>query len=228
MSPPETSPPAPDDAPELVGNIKVTRQDWLDAAREALIEHGVEGVKVQLLGARLNVSRSSFYWYFKSRQDLLDALLDHWQQTNTAALIAKVETPAETITAAVSNIFRCFVNPDLFNTRLDFAIRDWARRSDEVRAVLRASETERLEALRSLFVRFGYPELEAIARARILYYMQIGYDDAQLNEPMQERSRLNASYILGFTGQEPTPDEVDAMVAYTQEIEARKLAKSRD
>ncbi|MBW4709250.1 TetR/AcrR family transcriptional regulator [Roseobacter sp. YSTF-M11] len=214
------------EAPPLVGNIKVTRQDWLDAAREALIEHGVEGVKVQLLGEQLNVSRSSFYWYFKSRQDLLNALLDHWQQTNTAALIAKVEAPATTITEAVGNIFRCFVNPELFNTRLDFAIRDWARRSEDVKRVLRASEAERLEALRAMFVRFGYPDLEAIARARILYYMQIGYDDAQLDEPMEARSKLNASYILGFTGQEPSSDEVAAMAAYTREIEVRKLSKT--
>jgi AcrR family transcriptional regulator len=38
------------------------------------------------LGARLGVSRSSFYWYFESRQDLLDALLDAWEVRNTAQL----------------------------------------------------------------------------------------------------------------------------------------------
>ncbi|MGZ2259126.1 TetR/AcrR family transcriptional regulator [Roseobacter sp. A03A-229] len=209
----------------LTGNVKVTRQDWLDAALAALLTHGVEGVKIQLIGAELQVSRSSFYWYFTSRQDLLDALLEHWQRTNTAALVAMAERPAATITEAVGNVFRCVINPALFDTRLDFAIRDWARRAPEVRAVLQASEAERLEALRAMFARFGCPELEAVARARILYYMQIGYDDAQLGEPMEARNRLVPSYLIGFTGQTPLQSEVDALIAYARAVDAGENPK---
>mgnify|MGYP001792791736 CR=1 FL=1 len=209
--------------PPPVGNIKVTRQDWLDAALAALLSQGVEGVKIQLIGEKLDVSRSSFYWYFKSRQDLLDALLDHWQKTNTAALVAKAQAPARTITEAVGHVFRCAINPSLFDTRLDFAIRDWARRAPRVREVLHASEAERLQALTEMFARFDYPELEAVARARLLYYMQIGYDDAQLSAPMEARSRLVPSYLLGFTGRDPLPGEVEALIAYARDLEAGKM-----
>ena len=198
----------------LTGNIKATRDDWLTAAMTALIAHGVEGVKVQVIGAQLGVSRSSFYWYFKSRQDLLDALLEHWQQTNTAALISMAEKPAATITESVGNVFRCAINPDLFNTQLDFAIRDWARRSPKVRAVLDASDARRLAALQRMFENFDYPELEAVARARILYYMQIGYDDAQLGEPMAARNALMPAYLVGFTGQHPSAAEISALRDY--------------
>ncbi|MCV3271815.1 TetR/AcrR family transcriptional regulator [Roseobacter sinensis] len=214
-----------DKAAEPTGNVKVTRQDWLDAALAALLKSGVEGVKIQPLGVQLQVSRSSFYWYFTSRKDLLRALLEHWQRTNTAAIVAMAERPAQTITEAVGNVFRCVINPALFDTRLDFAIRDWARRAPDVRAVLQASEAERLEALRAMFARFGCPELEAIARARILYYMQIGYDDAQLNEPMEARNRLVPSYLIGFTGQAPLQSEVDALIAYARAVDAGENPK---
>lgn len=203
----------PDSEP-LTGNVKVTREDWLNLAKIALIEHGVEGVKVQVLGAELGVSRSSFYWYFKSRQDLLNALLEDWQSTNTAALVHMAETPAATVTEAVGNVFRCAINPALFDTRLDFAVRDWARRAPEVRQSLQNSDAQRLTALQAMFERFDYPREEAIARARILYYMQIGYDDAQLNEPMEERSEMVASYLVGFTGKIPSEDEIAALKAY--------------
>ena len=206
--------------PAATGNIKATREDWLTVAMEALIAHGIEGVKVQVLGSQLGVSRSSFYWYFKSRQDLLDALLDHWQQTNTAALVSMAEKPAATITESVGNVFRCVINPELFDTRLDFAIRDWARRSATVRRALDASDSQRLTALQHMFARFDYPELEAVARARILYYMQIGYDDAQLGEPMAVRNALMPAYIVGFTGQHPTPEEVAALRAYAVAVES--------
>ena len=207
----------PENSP-LVGNIKVTRADWVNIALAALIRDGVEAVKVKPLGAALGVSRSSFYWYFKSRQDLLDALLDHWQRTNTSALIDMAERPARTITEAVGNVFRCVINPSLFDTRLDFAIRDWARRSDKVRQVMTRSDERRLAALDSMFRRFGYPEPESTARARILYYMQIGYDDAQLNEPMEERYRMMPAYLVGFTGQQPSKAEIADLHAYARTL----------
>ena len=55
-------------AEPLVGNVKVTREDWLNVAMDVLITDGVEQVKVLALAERMQVSRSSFYWYFKSRQ----------------------------------------------------------------------------------------------------------------------------------------------------------------
>ncbi|MEM6889305.1 MAG: TetR/AcrR family transcriptional regulator [Pseudomonadota bacterium] len=198
------------------GNIKVTREDWLRLAMQALIAHGVEGVKIQLISEKLGVSRSSFYWYFKSRADLLDALFDHWHRTNTKALIDMAERPAETITEAVGNVFRCALDPTLFDVRLDFAIRDWARRAPEVREKLHASENRRLEALTAMFAHFGYAPLDATTRARILYYMQTGYDDAQLAEPLEERNRLLPAYLRGFTGVEPRESEIQALRAFAR------------
>ncbi|MEW2919230.1 TetR/AcrR family transcriptional regulator [Ruegeria sp. ANG10] len=203
-------------AEPLVGNIKVTRDDWLNVAMDVLISDGVDQIKVLNLAERMAVSRSSFYWYFKSRQELLDALLARWQATNTAALIAQAEAPAETITAAVCNVHRCVVNTELFDTALDFAVRDWARKSGKVRRALDQSDARRLQALHAMFTRYGYSEVEAETRARVLYYMQIGYDLAQLNEPMETRLSLVSHYLYVFTGVEPRPEEVEEFSAYSK------------
>lgn len=203
----------------LVGNIKVTRADWVNVAMDVLVSDGVEQVKVLGLSERLGVSRSSFYWYFKSRQDLLDGLLDHWQRTNTAALVAQAEAPAETITGAVCNVFRCVVNPKLFSSALDFAIRDWARRSGAVRRVLDLSDQRRVGALAAMFERYDYPEVEALTRARVLYYMQIGYEAADLRETWEERIAYVPSYLLIFTGREPLPEEIEEFRAYAHRVQ---------
>ena len=174
----------------LIGNIKVTRQDWMNAALAVLKSGGVEAVKVADLAAQLQVSRSSFYWYFKNRTDLLDALLAHWEATNTAALVAQAHAPAQTITEACCNIFRCNIDTRLFDPQLDFAIRDWARRSAEVRAVLESGDAARVAALTQMIVRHGYPDQNAKARARVRYYMQLGYEDARLGETLEERLQL--------------------------------------
>ncbi len=205
----------PEDGKPLGGHIKVTREDWLAAALHVLIHDGVDQVKVLTLSARLGVSRSSFYWYFGNRQDLLDALLDHWQNTNTAALIAQAETPARTVTAAICNVHKCVVNTELFDTALDFAVRDWARRSDKVRRALDLSDARRLAALAEMFRRYDYPRSEAEARARVLYFMQIGYDLAQLGETPQQRLRFAPDYLQVFTGRDPDPEALEDFRAYT-------------
>ncbi|MEL7261660.1 MAG: TetR/AcrR family transcriptional regulator [Pseudomonadota bacterium] len=202
----------------LVGNVKVTRQDWLNAALSVLKSGGVEAVKVADLAAQMHVSRSSFYWYFKNRTDVLDALLAHWQATNTAALVAQANAPAATITEACCNIFRCNIDTRLYDQQLDFAIRDWARRSDTVRAILSDSDARRVAALKQMFVRHGYAERNATARARVIYYMQMGYEDARLGETLEERLRLVPDYLLSFTGQHASAEEIEAFNAYARRI----------
>lgn len=204
----------------LSGNIKVTRQDWLDSAMEVLINDGVDRVKILTLAEKMGVSRSSFYWYFGSRRDLLDALLDHWQNRNTAAMVAQAETEAPTITAAICNVFRCTANPALFDTALDFAIRDWARRDSGVRAVLDGSDAAREAALKAMFERYGFPEYEAETRAKVLYYMQLGYDFAGKPEAPEARLARVPEYLRVFAGTEPLPGEVDAFKAYARQFHA--------
>lgn len=205
----------PDSEP-LIGNVKATKQDWLNVAMDVLVSDGVDHVKVLNLGNRLGVSRSSFYWYFKSRQELLDALLQHWQDTNTAAIVTKAEQPADTITEAVCNFFHCVIDERIFNNSLDFAIRAWARSSGKVRRILDQSDQMRVDALATMFTRFDYPPKEAMVRARVLYFMQLGYDLAELNEPTKDRLKLVPMYLYCFTGRTPQKSEIEALEAYAE------------
>ena len=193
---------------------RVTREDWLNVARDLLVSEGVAEVKVLTIGHRLQVARSSFYWYFRSRKDLLDALLADWEATNTAFLVRACEAPATSFTGAVLNFFRCFVDRGLFDQRLDFAVREWARRDGSVRRVIDRADDTRLAALAAMFRRHGYPDAEADARARILYFMQLGYHALDQNEPMRIRMSRLEGYLLGFTGRSPEPEEMAVFRAW--------------
>ena len=175
-----------------------------------LAAEGVGHVTVLNLSERLAVSRSSFYWYFKNRDELLDALLDRWDRLNTRSIVRQTQAPAATVNQAVCNVFRCWVDPAIFSPRLDFAVREWARRSAKVRKALDRSDRERTEALRAMFVRFGYEEKDAFVRARVLYYMQIGYYALDIREPIEARLSLTPHYLKAFTGVLASEAEVDA------------------
>lgn len=204
---------------DLPGNIKVTRDDWLGAARDLLISDGVQSVKVQTIGARLGVSRSSFYWYFQSRQDLLDQLLSEWERSNTGVMIRHAKMPAPTITAAVNNFFRCVVDPDGFNHQLDFAVREWARRDPAVRSVIDRSDAARQQAIADMFIRHGYDPAEADIRSRVLYYQQIGYYALELAETVEDRLTRVEGYLYCFTGVHPSAAEVDEFKRYARSHE---------
>ena len=50
------------------------------AARLALLHRGADGVRVEVLAHELGVTKGSFYWHFRDRADLLEALLVEWEE----------------------------------------------------------------------------------------------------------------------------------------------------
>jgi AcrR family transcriptional regulator len=55
------------------------REDWLRAARLALLHGGIEAVRVEKLARSLHVTKGSFYWHFRDRDDLAESLLREWE-----------------------------------------------------------------------------------------------------------------------------------------------------
>ena len=191
-----------------VGRSK--KEDWLDLAISILIADGIDAVKIQSMARTLGVSRSSFYWFFESLQDLQDQLLDHWLGKNTGPIIERAMRPAETIGKAVCNVFECWVDDDLFGPELDMAVRLWGRSDQRIRAVLDEADRQRVDALTRMFMRYGYPSEEAFTRARVLYYTQIGHFTLRVEETLDERFSHLHSYLLTFTGRAPTPTDIAA------------------
>lgn len=205
------------DVGTLPGHTKVTRNDWLNIARDVLVNDGVGEVKILKIAAMMGVSRSSFYWYFANREDLLDALLAEWSNRNTAQIIAHCQSPAPNISFAISNFFQCFINPAFFDSNLDFAVREWARRDSLLRTRIDTADAARLHAVCAMFQRYGYGAADADGRARILYFMQLGYHALKVSEPMSLRISRLGPYLRGFIGHEPDSKAITALRNYIAE-----------
>ena len=201
------------------GPGRTTREDWIRVALDTLISDGVDSVKVLTLADSLGCARSSFYWYFKNRADLLDSLLDRWQSTNTRALVSSSCKPADTVHFALVNVFNSWVGDGEFDTQLDFAIRDWARRSGSVRRALDISDATRIDALTGMFERYDYPKSEAEVRARILYFTQIGYDALDQQESWETRVKRGREYLFCLTGRPPKDVELTALAGLVMQAD---------
>lgn len=181
---------------------------WLQAAREALLEGGVEAVKIQLLAKKVRLSRASFYWFFKDREALLAALLAQWRDKNTGNIVKRAQAYAETLAEGILNVCDCWFDETLFDPRFEFAIRSWALQSPAILAEVQEADTRRIAALTAMFERFGHDEAAAGVRARAIYLVQIGYISMQTREDMALRMSRMAEYIHVYTGQEPQPREM--------------------
>jgi len=190
-----------------------TRDIWLDAAYEALIDGGVEAVRVMPLAESLNVSRTSFYWHFEDREALLNALIAHWREKNTGNLIRQTQLFAETICEAVLNLFDCWIDPELFDARLEFAMRNWSQTSQELKEIFRATDSERIQAIRDMFARFGFDPYQADIRASTIYLTQVGYISIKADEALAQRIRRMPAYVETYTGRAPSQSEIDRFMA---------------
>lgn len=181
---------------------------WLEAAHALLLEAGVEGVKIMPLAQKLGLTRTGFYHHFRDREALLDAIIARWEDKNTGNLVARCNAYAETICEAALNLQDCWINPDLFDASLDFAIRNWARTDSALAKRLDRADARRKAAISGMFQRFGYPEEEAELRTLAILYTQVGYIAMEVREDPEERIAKIPAYVEIFTGRTPTAGEV--------------------
>lgn len=182
---------------------------WLAAAYDLLTESGVEAVKVMPLAKRLGLSRTGFYWHFKDRNQLLEAMVHRWEQKNTGNLVARTEAYAGTIAEAMFNVFDCWLDETLFDARLDLAIRNWARNDASLQTRLEQADTRRQQALTAMFARFNFTPEQAHARTMTVMYTQIGYISMHITENAAARIDRMPDYIEVYTGLRPTQSEIE-------------------
>ncbi|MBA2921011.1 TetR family transcriptional regulator [Sphingomonas sp. MAH-20] len=181
----------------------LTRDDWLTMARKALVDEGVDGVKVDRLARRMKVTRGSFYYHFSNRQDLLDALLRDWEVRNLVE-IAQVRDRWALAEPDLSEVVAIWLGEDPGFLSFDMAIRMWARKSPKAASIVYRVDDAWIALLTELFRISGYSDKECLVRARITYFHQIGYYALNVKEDFAQRLQLVPIYYNALTGKEPT------------------------
>ncbi|MBN9052008.1 MAG: TetR/AcrR family transcriptional regulator [Rhizobiales bacterium] len=167
---------------------RLTREDWIEAATHRLVKRSIDAVRVEPLADDLKVSRGSFYWHFKSRSELLEAILTTWQERQTRRIVERIRqdrlmSPAEQLERLRK------LPPRTKSTReaaaLELAIRAWARRDPLARRVVDAVDAERIDFTRSLIADTGADKNEADYWSMIGYAYTLG--ESLLREGMTDK-----------------------------------------
>ncbi len=189
--------------------LPLAKADWLAAGLRVLADEGIESVQIARLARDLNVTRGSFYWHFSDHNDLLDAIVGEWRRRNSGVMLEALEG-STSLTHGILSLFQVWVDKAPFDPCLDHAMRDWARRSPEIRETVEAEDDSRVEAIARFFRANGYEKTEAFIRARVIYFTQVSYDSMGIEEPMTKRMSYLNAYFRCFTGMEIDEDTARA------------------
>jgi hypothetical protein len=100
-------------------------------------------------------------------------MLDGWERRVVGDVIAQIESEPEEPRAKLRHLFELAASaPDLLP--IELALRDWARRDEQVAARLHRVDDQRMEYLRSLFGPICVDEDDVEARSTLAFSLFIG------------------------------------------------------
>jgi len=151
---------------------RLSRDNWLQAALETMRSAGVDGVKVAPLASRLGVTTGSFYWHFKNRRELLEAVLDFWERAMTDLPIEEGKrfegSPEDRILFLMERV----MHGDLAG--YDLPIWLWAQSDGGARRAFQRALKKRFAFCAWMFRQAGFSKRQAENRGRMMVVYLMG------------------------------------------------------
>ncbi|MBL8832374.1 MAG: TetR family transcriptional regulator [Rhodospirillales bacterium] len=147
---------------------------WIDAALAALGAEGPGAARVEPLAKRLAVTKGSFYWHFRDREDLLCRALARWQDSRIAAIREQTGNAPDPRAALVALLDLYTRAPNPKGLAVELAIRALARNHAAAADAVAQVDGERLARVAALFARTGLDAEAAQARALLFYAFLFG------------------------------------------------------
>ena len=164
----------------------LTREDWIDAAWELAGDGTVDRGRIEPIGKKLGVTKGSFYWHFKDRQALIDAIFERWfgvWEEGIAEEADDVADPGERIWVVFERIIRRVTRGQTVSFRL------WSHRFPDVAARIEEEDSKRLLFLVDQLQLLGFNEAEATIRGQTYQAVISGEFLRNGGRPMEERLR---------------------------------------
>jgi AcrR family transcriptional regulator len=174
-------------------NAAEKRDVWIEAGLAEMAQHGIDGVRVEVLAKNLGVTKGGFYRRFKDRAALLDGILRAW----SAGRIASIEQQTSLDGATARDRLRAVIQlyAERVNTAgmaVELAIRQWARSDAAAAAAVAGVDAARLKNVAHLYRATGMAPAEADAQAFLFYCFIFGQSLLFLDRGARKRAQLIA------------------------------------
>ncbi len=150
-------------------NERFSAADWIKAGYAALSAEGFGALKADVLAKKLDVSRGSFYWHFADVGAFHRAVIAHWRQTTTEAVIAGLKRRGDA--GRLGWLLRNALSND---SRMELAMRAWAAQDATAAEAVATVDQRRLGYIVTLLREQGVAAKRARTLAAIYYWTYLG------------------------------------------------------
>jgi AcrR family transcriptional regulator len=153
----------------------LTPSHWIEAAMALLVDHGIDAVRVDVLARQLGVTRGSFYWHYKDRDDLLKSVLNAWRDAATEQIIQRFDRRHPDPRALIGELTSLPFRGERAHraASIELAIRGWARRDPTARHAVDEVDERRISYHAQVFSALGFSIADARLRAFLLYAYEV-------------------------------------------------------
>jgi AcrR family transcriptional regulator len=176
---------------------RLSREQWLALALEEVAKVGGAKLRIDKLVQSLGVTKGSFYWHFKNRDDFVQSLAEFWARYTTGQVIerlAQVKGDAKDRLLTLMEI--------IFTIGLDkyeLPMRAWAAEEPHIAHLVQEAEAQRLAFIRSILAEMGFQGSELEMRARVFVCYAAGEHVFFTRENVEEQQKTIKAVHAFFT-----------------------------
>jgi AcrR family transcriptional regulator len=173
---------------------RLSRDEWIRAALSAIADGGLVAVNVQQLATTLGVTTGSFYWHFTSRDEIIEAALDRWEQERIDTLeeLRAIVDPHERVQTIIRAVY---INRERGAL---FASLQASASDPRIRNRLRRTMQRRLTFLTQTYRELGYPIERARHAARVVHSLYSGLWEVMRMLPPSDEHALNGERLTEY------------------------------
>ena len=156
-------------------------QKWLEIGKRRFADDGVNGININEMSEEMGVAKTSFYFFFNSKEEFLNQLFAYWVvvgSDNLIAMVNQIENPAKRF-FALGKMIESNVENEFFY----FQLKLYAKNNEHARPFLKEADDKRKNFSRKLFNDAGQSakEVEKNRRMMRVHFMgrmalMMGYD----------------------------------------------------
>lgn len=165
--------------------------DWIRAGIARLATDGIESVRIELLARDLHVSKGSFYWHFRDREDLLGKILSRWEGDERDRLESSVGR-------APASRWAWFIDQSSTPERvqMELAVRAWARKDEKVASSVAAADKETSRFIADVLEEIGFEPAAAESWAEVVLLAWLGWLDRAARQTKTQMAEPSLGDLL--------------------------------
>ena len=167
---------------------KHTREQWLQKSLDVISGQGFGRIVIDNIVKSIKVTKGSFYWHFKDRNDFLEHLVTYWDENFTRNVMQHIAAMQGDAGKRLLELMMYVTRKRL--ARYDAAILSLAHNEPHVSNQIAVVFESRIEFVASLIAEMGYKGLDLELRSRMIVTFMSQEQNVLSQKAVKEQVRL--------------------------------------